>query len=388
MKRLLFLLSFILLIGCSAKQHDSPTKETSLSAVILSDLHYMEEKETENTYLPLTSRMPELTETITREVIDIHPDVLIMTGDNTNNGKNEEITQLKTYLQRIKDAGIQVIMITGNHDMYGDHAFYKDTFFPLFNITDEDKETMSYVSVINDVRIIAMDDSSTTDGKGGFFPKSTMQWLEKQLSQANREQQKIIFLSHYSILTGLGTDGWDNYRIQNPDLLPLLEKYHVKLAFTGHQHSQVLLQNKDLYELIGATPTSFPCLFGNLTIEGDEVSYHAEAIDFETYAPGNFYHEVVDMQERASRMQSELFTSILSEKIENPNQLDATLQLLNRFFTAFGSGTLGSVQKQIINDPSYPLLMEGLEDTNYGSWIKELMKSDILNAGAFTFTYE
>ena len=117
MKRLLFLLSFILLIGCSAKQHDSPTKEMSLSAVILSDLHYMEERETENTYLPLTSRMPKLTETFTRQVIAMHPDVLIMTGDNTNNGKNEEIIQLKTYLQRIKDAGVQVIMITGNHDI-------------------------------------------------------------------------------------------------------------------------------------------------------------------------------------------------------------------------------------------------------------------------------
>ena len=388
MRKFLFLFIFILLTGCSSKPKDFSTKETFLSAVILSDLHYQEARDTENTYLPLTSRMPELTETITQQVINIHPDVLIMTGDNTNNGKTEEILQLKAYLQRIKDAGIQIIMTAGNHDMYGDHAFYRDSFFPLFEITDQDKETMSYVSVVNDVRIIAMDDSSTTQGKGGYFPKSTMKWLEKHLSQANRENQKILFLSHYSILTGLGTDNWDNYRIQNQDLLPILKKYHVRLALTGHQHSQVLLQNEDLYELISATPTSFPCLFGILSIEADEVSYHTETVDFETYASEDFYQDILSMQESSSQRQTELFTQILSEKIHDQEQVSAALLLLNRFFSAFGSGNLGTAQKEIVNDPSFNVLLEGLEDTNYGPWIKEMMKSDILNAGAFTFTYE
>jgi len=367
---------------------DISTKEAFLSAVILSDLHYQETHDTENTYLPLTARMPELTETITQQVIDIHPDVLIMTGDNTNNGKSEEVLQLKNYLQRIKDAGIQIVMTTGNHDMYGDQSFYRDSFFPLFEITAQDKETMSYVSVVNDVCIIAMDDSSTTQGKGGYFPKSTMKWLEKQLKQANQEQQKILFLSHYSILTGLGTDNWDNYRIQNQELLPLLKKSHVRLALTGHQHSQVLLRNENLYELISATPTSFPCLFGNLTIEADEVSYHTETVDFETYASDDFYQDILSMQESSSKRQTELFTQILSEKIHDQEQVSAALLLLNRFFSAFGSGNLGSVQQEIVNDPSFNVLLEGLEDTNYGPWIKEMMKSDILNAGTFTFTYE
>ena len=94
------------------------------------------------------------------------------------------------------------------------------------------------------------------------------------------------------------------------------------------------------------------------------------------------------MQDSSSQRQTALFTQILSEKIQDQEQVSATLLLLNRFFSAFGSGNLGSVQKEIVNDPSFNVLLEGLEDTNYGPWIKEMMKSDILNAGTFTFTYE
>ena len=57
-----------------------------LRAVILSDLHFSDNRNAIAGILPLVSTEDELTETITRQVIHEKPDVFIMTGDTPAHG--------------------------------------------------------------------------------------------------------------------------------------------------------------------------------------------------------------------------------------------------------------------------------------------------------------
>ena len=56
------------------------TDEKNLRAMIISDLHYTENKDANPAIVPGIALAEEITDVIAAQVIDMHPDVLIMTG--------------------------------------------------------------------------------------------------------------------------------------------------------------------------------------------------------------------------------------------------------------------------------------------------------------------
>jgi hypothetical protein len=59
---------------------------------------------------------PEITDAFIAEVIEKKPQALILAGDLTLNGAKVSHTELSAKLRQIKDAGIDLLIIPGNHD--------------------------------------------------------------------------------------------------------------------------------------------------------------------------------------------------------------------------------------------------------------------------------
>ena len=66
------------------------TDEKNLRAMIISDLHYTENKDVNPAIVPGIALAKEITDVVAQEVIERHPDVFIMTGDNTDTGRAED----------------------------------------------------------------------------------------------------------------------------------------------------------------------------------------------------------------------------------------------------------------------------------------------------------
>ena len=75
-----------------------------------------DKKGLDHSLVPGLALSEEITDIVIDEVIEKHPDVLIMTGDNTNSGNPDEVDKLTAKLQRLRDEGIEIIVTTGNHD--------------------------------------------------------------------------------------------------------------------------------------------------------------------------------------------------------------------------------------------------------------------------------
>ena len=65
----------------------------------------------------LTGYTPQLLEAFIDEVIELHPDALVLGGDVTFNGEKQSHIDLSERLRRVQDAGVQVLMMPGNHDL-------------------------------------------------------------------------------------------------------------------------------------------------------------------------------------------------------------------------------------------------------------------------------
>lgn len=359
-----------------------------LRAVILSDLHFSDNRNAIASILPLVSTEDELMETITRQVIHEKPDVFIMTGDNTSNGRDSEVQTLLPYLQRIKDAGIPVICIPGNHDFARmDKETWKQYYYPLCTITDRDTDTLSYSAVIHGVKFLAMDDCSYSHGDHGEFPVSTMRWLRKELL-STPVSMPVVFLSHYSVLTGRNTREDIRYRIQNPRLYNLLKNAHVKLCFSGHQHNRKILKDREMYEIISGTPLAYPHTLGILKITGTHVSCRTELIDFDQYGPEHYAAKVRKLNHAHDLSMTKILRGIVSRLYTQEDEIREITALFLRILTAAQGGTLYEQLKDIQANPYYDKMFTAMASTNYGPWLDTLFKTTIHSSCTLDFTLD
>ncbi len=391
MKKLkLIALSALFLLGCTSPviQESEPvpyeTKDTKLHALITSDTHYISESNGADAIISLIGHGDDFMDCLTSQVLAVHPDVFVITGDVTNNGRKEDVEQLSTHLKRITDAGISLILTTGNHDYDADAIQEFETyFFPLLSIDQRDTTSLSYTTIVNDTCFIAMDDGYESNGRIGSFTSETMNWLENVLKDAAQKQQKIIFLSHHSVLS-TDTDEHHRYTITNPDLKDLLESYGVQLCFTGHQHTQRLLHQDSMYELLSSMPQTGSNLIGDLQIDGQDVAYHTTPIDFETYANDSLRDFLqVEQQSPFADTFSLLFPDMEIDEVKQ----EKIVRLFETFMVDAQDGTIARDYDKIKNDPLYDVMLEALQDTNYGPWMQALMDNPPLDASSLQFNW-
>ena len=99
MKKWLVLLSLLLLTACMG-QGVTYDLNTSLHAVLLSDLHFSVSPNVVSSIVPAMPYSRAFTEALFAEVIAAHPDVLIIDGDNTNSGSREDMEELAKLLSQ------------------------------------------------------------------------------------------------------------------------------------------------------------------------------------------------------------------------------------------------------------------------------------------------
>ena len=382
-----------------------------MTAMVLSDLHYTQTQGLDHSLVPGIALAQEITDAILEEVLDRHPDVLVMTGDNTNTGDPADVSALVNKLQRLRDEGIAVILTTGNHDFDLMNAEeFENACFGLLDPVDRDPASLSYTSIVKDVVFLAMDDNAVWPGGQGEFSAETMQWLKDMLDKYSG--RRIIFLSHHNVQYGYGEEDTSFHLIQNPELPSLLREKGVCLAFTGHMHFQYILEKDGLWEILSGMPFSGGHFIGNLAVSRDRALYYADPVDLASYgkpivrasasgngtadanenenengsAGGNSTANAIEpessLQEELERLDQEnaaymeqIFTAILEREGLHGVKRKKTVDLINKYMFYYADGTLAEHAEELRKDPSCKGMIRALWDYNYGPWIKAMLET-------------
>lgn len=325
----------------------------TLMAIITSDLHY--DNNVRFSVFPLMQHIDEIAEIMADEVISRHPDVFIMTGDNTNSGAEDDVKALAAILARIHAAGIEVIVTTGNHDFDKGHLW--EPYDGLCTAVSRDEETESLVVDLGGYRFLAMDDNAVENWVGGMLPDSTQAWMEEALETEN----EVIFLSHHNVLPGGEESMGSTYVIQLPGLRDLLADAGVRVCLSGHRHTQEILRYREMYEIISSPLASAPHQFGVLEIGGGWYRYHTEILDL---GMDLLTEEVAGSDGRTENIAASAdFTGRRQFK------QDRILSLFNLFMDCVARGTLADRREEILENDCYGDMLDAFENTNYGPWI-------------------
>ncbi|MGB9676344.1 MAG: metallophosphoesterase family protein [Candidatus Bathyarchaeales archaeon] len=155
-----------------------------------------------------------------KEINSLSPDVVLVTGDLTENGLISEFTDASKELKKLKAE--KVIYLSGNHDYRSTGYLLFKEFFPFSQVTETEEAVIVVLS------------SARPDRDDGEVGHRQNLWHEKTLEEY-KDKVKIVTIHHHII--PVPDTGADQITIVDAgDVLRSLVKSKVDLVLCGHRH--------------------------------------------------------------------------------------------------------------------------------------------------------
>ncbi len=321
------------------------------SLMVISDIHVLDNSlwnMEDPTIFYSDPKMPEhsveLFDMAVARILEIRPDILLIPGDLTYNGERKSHEYVASQLARIREAGTQVFVIPGNHDvsnmsakdftsgkgvktenlsatdfaqLYADYG-YGNAVMRLDNGTD----SLSYmVYPTEDIAVIGLNTNLSNIGghkSVGGITQGTLDFLRQCTTKALTDgHSNILVMGHHPIMEHIDKQSLvDVSHVANTSdgMIPLgeiqeqLTASHVHAVFTGHAHihtiTHVPTENGDLYDISTGSLCSFPSPMrvgtldtetGDLSITTEEITkYQQEGYERDTVLAKAAVNKIVD----------------------------------------------------------------------------------------------
>lgn len=293
-------------------------KQAPLTLTVVSDIHYYSKKigVSGKAYnianaksQKLLAECPEVLEAAFRQIAkDDRSDIVLVSGDTTNNGEAESHRECIELLNTLKAAGKRVYVITATHDYQesgetdgyvGDEkikvpALRREELWELYRPFGPDeaiavhRESMSYiVQLAEGYRLFALNDDSNSAGKSGFSDEC-FQWIAEQARKARADGQFIIAMTHHPMLSPspfYSIIGAGDMLGDHQNRVRQCADLGIQFMLTGHSHIQDISYafseaGNIFYDLSTPALCGYPGTLRILTLDpaAGEVRLSSEAI--------------------------------------------------------------------------------------------------------------
>ncbi len=404
-KKILCILTMLLcLTGCGEKVLD----KEEITVYHATDFHYLSQQLTENSprfveYIAsgdgkMTHCIEAITEAFISEVTAEKPDYLLITGDITFNGEKQSHIDFSQKLKRIEQAGVQVLVIPGNHDVDYPFAYaynndmmsrtdritreeyaqlYGD--FGLNQAYSKDEETYSYLYRLNkNVVLLALDCNTRGTGR---VPDRTVEWVEKELSKLG-EDTTVITATHQTLFDHFsGNMNAAKYAVYNSEkLIEVLKNKNVPFNLCGHIHTQHIYRDDVITDIATESISVTPFNYGVVKITPDTVEYTTKSTDVEQWAKqtGSTEENLVGFSEYALDFYMKNQSRLAMARMEDYTFPDEEKQLMADFFaeinTYYFPGTIDDGYEYLCSTPGYRMWCEKGESLGHYKYIMSRME--------------
>jgi len=200
---------------------------------------------------------------IVREVNDLKPDAIIITGDLTNEGLINEYKECKKLVSKLKTK--KIITISGNHDYRNTGYLAFKKFFPFKTINE----------LGSDVVLVTLGTARPDRNEGEVGYRQNL-WLERTMIKY-KDRVKILAMHHH--LVGIPDTGSDRVTaIDAGDVLRTILQTNVDIVLCGHKHRPWVWNFGNLQIVNAGTASServrglFENTYNIITIKGKKVA--------------------------------------------------------------------------------------------------------------------
>ena len=224
-------------------------------------------------------------------VITDKPDILFICGDLTKDGETASHEYVINKLTKVKDAGIRVYVIPGNHDygpmeearIYSNNSYttaegyskemFKEAYrdFGYGGNSEIHETSLSYCTELYPgLTLIGID-----TGNVAHVTKSAIKWTWQKANEARDKGNQVITMAHHSLIPHIyGQESFMLYSVINPNerVRDSLMSAGIKVILTGHYHisdntKYVNNNGQTIYDICTGSPISYPCDFRILSFD-------------------------------------------------------------------------------------------------------------------------
>jgi len=252
---------------------------------------------------------PQTVAAFVRAAVKQRPTAVVITGDVTFNGALTSAKSLAKRLSPLKKAGVKLLILPGNHDIYDGWARayqgkqqvkvaqispndWRDIWSESYHdAASEDTDSLSYRVNLNahyqllclDSNIYPVQESNRAPNTGGELNPATLKWLAAQLKAGQvAHRQSIVFMHHNLYRHNQAV--YQGFVLNNAAALTkLLDQYHVKVVFSGHIHAQDISHDPNgqspITEIVSGSFATSPNGYGEVTLTPKRLTYQRRAVD-------------------------------------------------------------------------------------------------------------
>lgn len=210
----------------------------------------------------------EILDTVVNDLIEAHPEFVLVPGDMTKDGELVNHQLFTRYLTRLERAGIEAFVVPGNHDLMNGHArrYNGAEAEPVASVTEadflrmygrfgygqailRDASTLSYVAQVADgLWLLALDSTRHQENvpgeepvTAGRLPAETRAWALEAAKLAAAHGKRMIAMMHHGLIEHFGGQSilFPDYLIDDrASLARDFADVGIRLVFTGHYHAQ------------------------------------------------------------------------------------------------------------------------------------------------------
>ncbi|MEX2196852.1 MAG: metallophosphoesterase [Thermoleophilaceae bacterium] len=181
--------------------------------------------------------VPTLLERAIVEINELAPDLVIVSGDLTNEGFRQEFQTARDYLDRVECE--HMIVIPGNHDARNvGYVHFEDLF--------GDRRA---ATTVEGVSVVAVD-STEPDLDHGTIGRGRYGWIEESFDPGAFLR---VFVLHHHLLPIPGTGRERNVVHDAGDTLECLQRADAHLVLSGHKHVPYAWRLENLFVVNAGT---------------------------------------------------------------------------------------------------------------------------------------
>src|SRR5438552_11980400 len=184
--------------------------------------------------------LPNLRERAIVEVNELHPDVVVISGDLTSHGFKDEYALARRYVDDIECKSL--VVIPGNHDS-------RNVGYVHFEELFGDRNS---VLRVGGVTIVAVD-STEPDLDNGQIGRGRYGWIEESFAEP---ADLRVFVCHHHLLPVTGTGRERNVIYDAGDTIECLQRAGVNLVLSGHKHVPYAWRLEDAFIVNTGTVTT------------------------------------------------------------------------------------------------------------------------------------
>ena len=366
--------------------------------MVVSDIHYLSPacyERSDGLFLrvlrrgdgKMTQYSRELLSALLEEARLRRPDALIVTGDLTFNGEYLSHQELSASFASLREEGIPVWVIPGNHDINieGTRSFVGDSYertpgtdpedFALLYAASLGERTgaganLSYtVPLREDLQLVMCDAAfyEPETAAAGYYSPGHQAWLREVLSGAEKAGIQVITATHQSVIphTEFLKESMTVWRGEMMEE-DMKESGVCRLNLSGHLHIQHISEDSGIHDIATGAFSVPPFRFGLLEIGGNgEIIYEAACIREEL------------LPEEVNRAARTWFEEIFAEKQQDDlkdlpvseTEKKSILDLAARMNHAYFRGDLRTGSVEWTSDPAYPLLREAAGQYGFAAYL-------------------